>query len=76
VGICVLYLVNSYVYLGNSYFWTFINLTGSNLLRPFRALPLRVGKVDLAPLLLIVLVLALSHWAALWLPAIFQRLPL
>jgi uncharacterized protein YggT (Ycf19 family) len=76
VGICVLYLVNSYVYLGSSYFWTFVNLTGSNLLRPFRALPLRVGKVDLAPLLLIVLVLALSHWAALWLPAIFQRLPL
>jgi uncharacterized protein YggT (Ycf19 family) len=75
VAICVLYLVNSYVYLGNSYFWTYLNIMGSNLLRPLRRLPVCIGKVDLAPVLAIVLVLSLAYWAARWLPAVFQRLP-
>jgi uncharacterized protein YggT (Ycf19 family) len=75
VLICGLYLINSYVYLGNSYFWTYVNVTGANLLSPLRRLPLRFGKVDLSPVLLMIVVLAVGYWAARWLPVIFQRLP-
>jgi hypothetical protein len=34
VGILLLHLLNSYVYLGNHSFWNFINLTARNLLYP------------------------------------------
>ncbi len=76
VAICGLYLVNSYVHLGESYFWTFVNLTGSNLLGPLRRWPLCIGKVDLSPVLAMVVVFGVAHWAGRWLPAMFQRLPL
>jgi uncharacterized protein YggT (Ycf19 family) len=76
LALCVLYLINSYVYLGKSYFWNFVNLTGANLLRPLRPIPLRVGKLDFAPVLVFALVLLLSRSAELWLPRLFQSLPL
>jgi uncharacterized protein YggT (Ycf19 family) len=75
VAICALYLVNNYVYLGNSYFWTYVNLTGANLLVPVRRLPLRIGKADFSPVLAMAVVLALADWTTRWLSAIFQRLP-
>lgn len=56
VGILLLYLLNSYVYLGNHAFWNFVNLTANNLLWPLRWLPLRFGKVDLLPVIAIALV--------------------
>lgn len=56
VGILLLHLLNSYVYLGNHAFWNFINVTARNILWPLRWLPLRVGKVDFLPLLGIALV--------------------
>jgi hypothetical protein len=73
--LCLLYLVNSYVYLGNSSFWQFINLTGANLLRPLRRF-VCVGKVDLSPVLGILVVLLAAHWAGFWLPYLYQQLPL
>jgi uncharacterized protein YggT (Ycf19 family) len=74
--ICLLYLLNSYVYVGSSYFWTYVNTTGSNLLAPLRRLPVRVRKVDLSPVIAIVLVLAITRWASLWLPWLFGHLPI
>jgi uncharacterized protein YggT (Ycf19 family) len=74
--LCALYLLNSYVYFGSAPWWRFINFTGANLLAPLRRLPLSIGKVDLAPVLGILLVLGAAHWAASWLPRLFQRLPL
>ena len=38
--ICLLYMLNSYVYLGRSAFWDYVNLTGANLLRPLRHIPM------------------------------------
>ena len=76
VGICLLYVANSYVYLGSSQFWRFVNSTGANLLHPMRRLPLRLGKIDFAPLLALVALFALGRVAAPWLPRLFQRLPL
>jgi len=56
-----LHLVSSYVYLGASPLWEFVGLTSRNLLAPLTRLPLRLGKVDLAPLVGIVLILLLLH---------------
>jgi hypothetical protein len=71
-----LHLLNLYVYLGNSSFWQFVTLTGSRLCIPLRWLPLRIGKIDLAPALLIVAILFGSHYASIWLVHAYRRLPL
>lgn len=60
--ILLLYTVNSYVYLGSNPLWEFVSATSTNLLGPFHRLPLRVRRVDLTPILLIVLILLLLHW--------------
>jgi uncharacterized protein YggT (Ycf19 family) len=55
------YLIATYVYLGKSLLWDFIALTSVNLLKPFERLPLAIGKVDLKPILAIILILLLLH---------------
>ena len=74
--LCVLYVIQSYVYLGEAPFWRFINTSGTNLLGPLRRLPIAIGKLDLAPLVVMALVFGIGHWAARWLPKLFQQLPL
>jgi hypothetical protein len=49
IGVLVLYLVNSYVYLGEAAFWSFVDTTGKNLLGCLGSVRLRVGRVDLTP---------------------------
>jgi uncharacterized protein YggT (Ycf19 family) len=61
VGILLLHLLNSYVYLGNQSFWNFVNATARNLLHPLRWLPLRVGKMDFLPVAAIAMVLLLAE---------------
>ncbi len=56
-----LYLLSSYVYLGSNPLWDFLAATSATLLAPLRWLPLRTGKLDLAPLAGIVLVFLLLH---------------
>ena len=68
-------LVNSYVYLGRSPLWDFASLTARHLLQPLAWIPLRVSKVDFAPLLGIALVVAGAHFAEQGLVAVFKRLP-
>ena len=51
----LIHLLTTYVYLGSNPIWEFINATGRNLLRPLDWLPLRIGKLDLAPALVILL---------------------
>jgi uncharacterized protein YggT (Ycf19 family) len=60
--ILLLYLFTSYVYLGKSPLWDFIEATARNLLTPLRALPLRIARVDFAPLAGVLLILFLLHW--------------
>jgi uncharacterized protein YggT (Ycf19 family) len=60
--VLLLYLFTSYVYLGSSPVWDFIEATGRNLLVPLRALPLRIARVDFAPLAGVLLILFLLHW--------------
>jgi len=75
-GLLALHLVTSYIYLGNQPFWNFVALTGRNLLRPLRWLPLRLGKVDFAPLVGIALVFLAAELAERGLTALYERLPL
>ena len=58
----LLHLFASYIYLGSSPLWDFIGATARNLLAPLRGLPLRVGRLDFAPLGGVVLILVLLHW--------------
>jgi uncharacterized protein YggT (Ycf19 family) len=76
VGFLLLNLLISYVYLGNHWFWTFASETGRNLLRPLRWLPLRIGKVDLAPALTILAVLIAAEFSERGLAALYEKLPL
>lgn len=58
----VLHLVVSYVYLGNNPIWEFINTTARNVLRPIDYLPLRAGKIDLAPVVGIGLIVVIFFY--------------
>ena len=69
-----LHLLNTYVYLGNSSFWQFVTLTGNRLCLPIRWL--RIGKIDLASPLLIILIFLGSHYASIQLVQLYRRLPL
>lgn len=56
----ILHLLNTYVYFGSHPLWSYVNATAHNLLHPLRHLPLRVGRVDFAP----VVALAITFLAA------------
>jgi uncharacterized protein YggT (Ycf19 family) len=55
----LVYLVSSYVYLGSSPVWDFVNGTARVFLTPLRKFPLRIGRVDLAPVVGTVVALVL-----------------
>jgi uncharacterized protein YggT (Ycf19 family) len=63
VGVLGLYFVSSYVYFGRHAFWQHLNGIGRQLLAPLRRLPLRIGRVDFAPLIGIVIVFLFAHAA-------------
>lgn len=71
IAISFLYLVYSYVYLGMNPFWSYVNITGRRLLKPLRFL--RLGRIDLSPIAMIVLVWWLSELGSVWLPIFYQR---
>lgn len=56
VLVLLLYLLNSYVYFGKYPVWNYIQAVAQKLLQPLRTLPLRIGKVDFAPVVGIILV--------------------
>ena len=60
-GALALNFLSSYVYFGRHPFWPQLDEISRRLLRPLRWLPLRLGKVDFAPVLGIVLVFLFAH---------------
>jgi uncharacterized protein YggT (Ycf19 family) len=76
VAFLALHVVNTYVYLGNDPFWTFVNATARNLLRPLAWLPLRVGQLDLSPVLAIGLVWLAADYGGQGLTQLYLQLPL
>ena len=69
-----LHLLNSYVYFGRHPFWDYVNATARTLLQPLHRVPLRAGKVDIAPVVGIVLVFLLAGLAERGLIFIYERL--
>jgi uncharacterized protein YggT (Ycf19 family) len=74
IGILALHVINSYLYLGRIPFWQFVSTTAKNLLRPLSSVRLRIGKIDLAPLAGITIVIVVGELTARCLPNIYQRL--
>ena len=60
-AILFLHLVTSYVFLGTNPLWNFITVTSRNILAPTARVPMRVGKVDFAPVVGIILIILLLH---------------
>ena len=71
-----LYLLNSYVYLGNALMLNYASSTARLLLIPLRYLPLRLGKLDLTPLAGMAVVFGLDHLITVALVKVYLRLPL
>ena len=69
-----LYLLNSYIYFGKHPFWAYVNAVSQNLLRPIRIIPLRVGRVDFAPLIGIAAVFLLAQGAGYILARLYTHL--
>jgi len=74
-ALLVLHLLNSYIYFGKHPFWGYVNAGAQTLLSPLRALPLRVGKADFAPVVGIVLVFLVAELAGRGLVLLYEKLP-
>jgi uncharacterized protein YggT (Ycf19 family) len=61
VAVLLFHLLNSYVYLGKQPFWSFVSVSARNLLAPLRWLPLQIGRLDVAPVVGIALVLLITE---------------
>jgi len=75
-ALLVLHLLNSYIYFGRYPFWSYVAAEAQTLLRPLRAVPLRVGKADFAPVVGMALVFLMAELAERGLTALYLRLPL
>ena len=62
-AILLLHLLNSYIYFGKHPFWKYVSATAQVILQPLKKIPLRVGKVDFAPLVGIALIFLIAHFA-------------
>jgi uncharacterized protein YggT (Ycf19 family) len=62
LGVLLFQLVNTHLYLGDLPVWKYLDATARNLLSPLRWLPLRAGRMDFLPLLVMVLVILLAHF--------------
>lgn len=75
VGILLLHLLNSYIYFGGWPFWTFIDNSARRILKLIFWIPLRLGKIDLAPLVMTTLVIFAAEYGSRGLIWMYQRLP-
>ena len=74
-ALLVLHLLNSYIYFGKYPFWAYVNAEAQTLLSPLRAVPLRAGKVDFAPVVGIALVFLAAELAGRGLGFLYGKLP-
>ena len=84
-----LHLLHCYIFFGRHPLWSYVDAVARRVVYPLRALPLRVGRVDFAPVLMLVLVFGAASliaggrmiWLFGWhrvpgLQELYQRLPL
>jgi uncharacterized protein YggT (Ycf19 family) len=74
LGLFALHIVISYVYLGEFSFWRFVNSTTRALLRPLEWIPLRAGKIDLAPVVAMAVVFVGAELSQRGLTRLYEKL--
>ena len=75
VALLGLHLLNSYIYFGKHPFWNYVNTTAQRLLQPLRKIPLRLGRMDFAPVVGIALIFLAAEFAGRGLNLLYARLP-
>ncbi len=70
------HLITAYTYLGEHPLWEFIHQSAQNLLRPLECMPLRLGKIDFAPIIAIGLIILFLDGGLFLLIKIYRHLPL
>lgn len=73
-ALLLLHLLNSYVYFGKHPFWKYVGATAQTIQQPLGRLPLRLGKVDLAPAVGIAAVFLIAHFAETGLYRLYNHL--
>ena len=73
-ALLVLHILASYIYFGKHPFWNYVKLTAQELLRPLKKIPLRLGKVDFAPVLALTLIFLAAELAGRALNILYLRL--
>lgn len=58
-----LHLLSSYIYFGRHPLWNYVSQTAQKLLQPLKSIPLRVARVDFAPVLAIAIIFFVSELA-------------
>ncbi len=71
--ILLLNVVNAYVFLGDLALWHFVNTSAKNMLRPIAWM--RLGWIDLGPLIGITLLLLVSYFGPSGLHKLYEQLP-
>jgi uncharacterized protein YggT (Ycf19 family) len=71
----VLHLLNSYIYFGRHPLWKYVAATSQKILQPLRKIPLRLGKVDFAPIVGIVIIFLTAESLAHGLARLYAKLP-
>jgi len=74
-GVLLLYLVNSYVHLGEHPLWPYVRSVAGTFLTPFRRLPLQLGRVDFAPVVALAAVYLIARGGERLLLMIYRKLP-
>jgi uncharacterized protein YggT (Ycf19 family) len=74
-ALLTLYLLNGYIYFGGHPFWNYVNATAQTLLQPLKKIPLRLGRLDFAPVVGIAIVFFIAELAARALVLLYRRLP-
>lgn len=60
VALLILHLLNSYIYFGRHSFWNFVNAEAQTLLLPLKKIPLRIARIDFAPIVGVALVILIA----------------
>jgi uncharacterized protein YggT (Ycf19 family) len=74
--ILLLHLLNSYIYFGKHPFWKYVNVTAQKLMLPLNKIPVRIGKVDFAPVIMVAVIFFSAEGIGYWLWHLYTRLPL
>lgn len=78
VALLLLHLLNNYIYFGRHPLWQYADVTANTLLKSLKWLPLRIGKLDLAPVVGIAVVFLVAEFGAralryLWMVETLKR---